>query len=463
MARILVIDDDQLMCDTFSSLIKRLDHDVECAFTLNEGLHKAQDQIYDVVFLDVRMPDGDGLTVLPRLREIPDPPEVIIITGYGDPDGAELAVKNGAWDYLEKGSIHRQMKLSLSRALQYRESKQAKTSPVSLKCPDIIGKSAPIESCLDKLALAAGTNANVLITGETGTGKELFARAVHENSSRADRPLVVVDCAALPESLTESVLFGHEKGAFTGADRFREGLIRQADGGTLFLDEVGELPMTLQKAFLRALETRRFRPIGGQTEIRSDFRLVAATNRNLEKMVESSQFRKDLLFRLKALTIELPPLREHKEDLRDLAIFYMNEICERHGNASKGFAPEVFPALALHDWPGNVRELIHAMEIAYASAQNDPMIMIWHLPEHVRILAARASVSKGSFPAKMAGPGTAWIQHLPTWQEFKDHNELEYLNALVTQADWDIKKASQISGLGRTRLYELLKKHNLSR
>ena len=320
-----------------------------------------------------------------------------------------------------------------------------------------------MESCLDKLAQAAGTEANVLITGETGTGKELFARAVHENSSRCHQPLVVVDCAALPESLTESVLFGHEKGAFTGADRFREGLIKQADGGSLFLDEVGELPMTLQKAFLRALETGRFRPIGGQKEIKSDFRLVAATNRNLELMVQGHHFRKDLLFRLKALTIELPPLREHKEDLRELAIFYMNEICERHGSASKGFAPEVFPALAVYDWPGNVRELIHAMEIAYASARHEPMIMLWHLPEHVRILAARASVTQGPANARITPQNATTPQTLPPWQEFKDQNERYYLTSLMNLTGWDIKKSSHVSGLGRTRIYELLKKHGISR
>ena len=195
------------------------------------------------------------------------------------------------------------------------------------------------------IAQAAGSDVNVFITGETGTGKELFARAVHENSPRARGNFVVVDCTALPETLVESLLFGHEKGTFTGAEKARDGLVRQAHCGTLFLDEVGELPLNMQKAFLRVLQERRFRPLGGSREIESDFRLVAATNRNLDQMVRAGQFREDLLFRLRSYVIELPPLRERPEDLQELARFYADRFCERYGLPSKGFSPDFIRTL----------------------------------------------------------------------------------------------------------------------
>ncbi|MCX6577034.1 MAG: sigma 54-interacting transcriptional regulator, partial [Candidatus Aminicenantes bacterium] len=253
MATVLIIDDDKLICDWIANVATKLGHSSFYAHTLKEGLRKAQSEPLDIVFIDVRLPDGSGLEIMPKIKAARSSPEIIVITGLGDPDEAELAIQNGAWDYIEKPASFEALKLHIIRALEYRAERKSGKPPVVLKRKGIIGDSQKITSCLELLTQAAGSNVNVLITGETGTGKELFARAVHYNSSRAKRNFVVVDCTALPETLVESVLFGHARGAFTGADRSEEGLIKQADGGTLFLDEIGELPFLIQKRFLRVI------------------------------------------------------------------------------------------------------------------------------------------------------------------------------------------------------------------
>lgn len=463
MASVLIIDDDKLLCESITNLVNRMGHNVIGTHTIENGLKEVNESNYDVVFLDVNLPDGNGLRILPKIRELPSSPQVIIITGFGDPDGAEWAIKNGAWDYLEKTSSLKKVSFALSRALQYRLNKPSKQSPVALKRDGIIGESQPIQVCLDQLAQATTTESNVFITGETGTGKELFAWAIHENSSRSDKPYVIVDCAALPEYLTGSVLFGHEKGSFTGADRNRTGLIKRADQGTLFLDEVGELPLPQQKSFLRFLETRRFLPIGGRHEIKSDFRLISATNRDLDKMVAAGQFRKDLLFRLRALTIDLPPLIQHREDIKQLAIHYLNKICERYSVATKGFATEVFSMLTDYYWPGNVRELVHCLENAFSKAQDDSTLMPWHLPVNIRIHSARSSIRNGNVSSKDKDITTPKRKNTQTWQDFKKEMEGHYLNNLMNQTSWDIPQACQISKISRPHIYELLKKNGISR
>ncbi len=288
MANVLIIDDDKLICDWIANVVTRLGHQAVSTHLLREGLRKVQSASFDVVFLDVQMPDGSGLESMSKIKAARSSPEIIVITGLGHPDEAELAIQSGAWDYLEKPASFEAIKLPLLRALEYRAERRSGATTV-LKRSGIIGDSEKITACLELLAQAATSDANVLITGETGTGKELFAKVVHSNSCRAKRNFVVVDCTALPETLVESVLFGHARGAFTGAETSEEGLIKQADGGTLFLDEIGELPLLIQKKFLRVIQEHRFRPVGGRREIESDFRLVAATNRNLEIMVQAGK------------------------------------------------------------------------------------------------------------------------------------------------------------------------------
>lgn len=466
MANVLIIDDDKLVCDSIANVIKGMGHNPTCVFTLKDGLEKAIAEDFEVVFLDVRMPDGSGLDVLHDIQKTSSSPEVIIITGYGDPDGAELAIQNGAWDYIEKPLSVREIKLPLTRALQYHTEKKRASSSVSLKRKGIVGESAQISSCLDIIAQAATSDANVLIMGETGTGKELFAWAVHQNSARANDNFVVVDCAALPETLVESVLFGHRKGAFTGADRTQEGLIKQADRGTLFLDEVGELPLPVQKSFLRVLQERSFRPVGGKQEVISDFRLVAATNRDLEKMVREGKFREDLLHRLRTLVIKLPSLREIPEDLEELVTYYIRKLCSKYKMNIKGISPGFWDVLRSYDWPGNTRELIQALESAIIAAQNESTLFPKSLPHHIRIKLARASVGNRKdrriSPLKEAGSSNDF----PTLQDLRDAAvadvEKQYFCDLMMITGRDIKQACKISGLSRSRLYTLLKKHNIS-
>jgi len=409
------------------------------------------------------MPDGNGLEIMPKIKAVRSSPEIIVITGLGDPDEAELAIQTGAWDYLEKPASFEAIKLPILRALEYRAERQSGKAAVVLKRKDIIGDSPKITSCLELLAQAAGSDVNVLITGETGTGKELFAKAVHSNSSRAKRNFVVVDCTALPETLVESVLFGHARGAFTGADRSEEGLIKQADGGTLFLDEIGELPFLIQKRFLRVIQEHRFRPVGGRQEIESNFRLVAATNRNLESMVRQGRFREDLFFRLRTLIIELPPLRELPEDIKELTVFYMNDLCERFGIVPKGASPEFWDIVTEYQWPGNVRELIQALEKALLSAKDEPMLFPKHLPTYIRIQAAR-----NSFPKKPAVQGTPEIRSSvpkvpPQLKEIRaaavSEAEHKYIHDLISYAGGNANKAFPISGLSRSRFYTLLRKY----
>ncbi|HEY5522252.1 MAG TPA: sigma-54 dependent transcriptional regulator [Desulfuromonadaceae bacterium] len=466
MARILIIDDDELICQSLSLVARQKGYEATSTFTLGEGLEKATTEPFDVVFLDVNMPDGNGLDFLSKLPKLPSSPEIIIITGYGDPHGAELAIKCGAWDYLEKGASVKEISLSLFRALQYREQKQvgsATNNVVSIKRDGIVGNSACLKECLELVAQAAISDSSVLITGETGTGKELFARAVHQNSNRSNKQFVVVDCAALPENLIEGMLFGHEKGAFTSADQAREGLILQADGGTLFLDEIGEMPLSLQKVFLRVLQEHRFRPVGSNRELESSFRLVTATNRNLNEMVERERFRSDLLFRISTFVIELPSVRERPEDIKELARYHSDRICEHYGTPTKEFSPDFLKMLAAYSWPGNVRELVNTLERTIASARFESTLFPKHLPIHLRIEVTKSAMKRES-PSHQPTEHVASFS-LPQLHEVRDsvyaNAEKQYLHDLMALTDNNVAEACRVSGLSQSRLYALLKKQGI--
>jgi len=324
-----------------------------------------------------------------------------------------------------------------------------------------------MRECLDLVARTASSEMSVLLSGETGTGKELFATAIHRNSARSAGSFVVVDCAALPETLIESVLFGHVKGAFTGADKAHQGLVKQAAGGTLFLDEIGDLPFSVQKAFLRVLQEKCFRPVGSQTEDESNFRLIAATNRDLDQMALSGRFRKDLLFRIRSMIIQLPPLRERVRDIRELAMFYMARFCDRYGMGTKGFSPEFIEALCAYGWPGNVRELVNTMENVLATAGDDPVLFPKHLPTSMRVELARASLKSDRDRDKESGKAERPPETKERYKDFKERTtteaEKQYLINLMSRVQWDIREACRHSDLSRPRLYALLKKHGITR
>ena len=467
MANILIVDDDKVICDWISNIVKQLGHEPVCVHNLKDGLKKINSTPFDIVFLDVCLPDGDGLDIMPKIKATLNSPEIIVITGLGDPDEAERALQNLAWDYIEKPARRDALKLPIIRALEYRAEKKSGESTMVLKRKGIIGSSPKINACLDLLAQSAGSNVNVLISGETGTGKELFAKAIHYNSPRARKNFVIVDCTALPETLIQSVLFGHIRGAFTGADRSQEGLVKQADGGTLFLDEIGELPLSIQVSFLRVIQEHRFRPVGGHQEISSDFRLVAATNRNLEKMVQQGRFREDLFFRLRAIVIDLPPLREILDDVEELTLFYMNVLCERFEIEPKKFSPEFWDVVAGYQWPGNVRELVHALEKALLSAKEEPMLFPKHLPTYIRIQVARNSFRKTQSVGEKTENEIPGVPRKPLpLKEIRkaavSDAERKYIHDLLSSVEGNANKAFPISGLSRSRFYTLLRKYRPS-
>lgn len=445
-------------------------HEIFTAGSIKEGEGILEGQSIDLLFLDVRLPDGNGLELLSSIRAIPSAPEVIIITGAGDVNGAELAIKNGAWDYLQKPIARNEITLQVTRALEYHEKKQNFPSHVSLNRDDIVGNSPSLCKCLDQIAACAATDTTVLLTGETGTGKELFARAIHANSKRSKQPFIVVDCAGLPEKLIESILFGHIRGAFTGADINQKGLIEQADGGTLFLDEVGELPLESQKTFLRVLQEKIYRPLGKGKEVSSNFRLIAATNRDLHAMVGQNHFRSDLFYRLNGFNIHLPPLRERQEDIEKLAMTFIFSICCREKIPVKGVIPETLQILFHHSWPGNVRELKQTLEKAILADPKAPVLYPIHIPSemrlnHISTLVARKQLHSAYTGKTIIGNGPDEVAPLPTFKEYRKlyQREMEgrYFQRLMHTSSGNIAKACKISGLSRSRLYDLLKLHSL--
>lgn len=469
MRRVLVIDDDKNLNETLKEVIERSDSEriqVDSVFFLKEGLRLASEQSYDIVFLDVAMPDGNSLEQLPFLKNLPHAPEIVIITGGIESDGARIAMKWGIWDYLEKPFRIEELILTMRRAFDYRKEKFESSRKEILKNDKIIGHSSILMETLRQVALVGHSDASVLISGETGTGKELFAHAIHENSQRKEGPYVVVDCASIPESLAESLLFGHRKGAFTGAEQTTEGLVPSANRGTLFLDEIGELPLSLQKVLLRVLQEKRFRPVGQKEENSSDFRLVAATNRNLPAMVEQGLFREDLFFRLKSHMIELPPLRERKEDLQELSHHFLKRIASRTSTVAATLTFEFLEYLKLYDWPGNVRELSQLMEKVVSIAGPGHKLFPIYLPPEIRYHAARILAERRK-EVNIPGPKNMIEDStFPIYREFREQTLIEaerhYFRDLLDIAEGNISNACKISGLSRARLYQQLRKVGLT-
>ncbi len=374
--RVLLADDDESLRRVQEFQLTRAGFAVTCCADGRDALRRFREERHDLVVTDIRMPGLDGLEFLSRLRAISPHTPVVVITGHGTVATAVEAMKQGAFEFLTKPFPADKLRLTLERARRMarledenRELRRAVRFRFSIE--NLIGSSTAIRKMTDLVELTAPTESTVLIGGETGTGKELVARAIHHNSPRSEAPFVTVNCGALPAPLVEAELFGHRKGAFTGAESSRRGKFEAADGGTLFLDEVGELPIELQPKILRALQTGEIDRMGQDRPSQVDVRIVAATNRDLEAMVADGTFRQDLYYRLAVVRIEVPPLRERSEDIPLLAQHFLDRWIERTGRADLRFPPEALSRFAAYDWPGNVRELENVVERMVVLSRTD--------------------------------------------------------------------------------------------
>ena len=387
MAKILIIDDEEQLRKLLARIIALEGYEVAEAADCAGGLRMLRRYEPDVVLCDVKLPDGNGVEMVERIKQAMPSAEVILLTAYGNiPDGVQ-AIKNGAFDYITKGDDNNKILPLLSRATE-KAQMQRRLARLEDKLSEehsfdrIIGSSESLRSAVALARKVAVTDTSVLLTGETGTGKEVFAQAIHHASPRAKGAFVAVNCSAFSKELLESELFGHRAGSFTGATKDKKGLFEEADHGTLFLDEVGELPLPVQGAFLRALELRRFRPVGEVREVESDFRLVAATNRDLDDMVGMDLYRSDLRFRLRGMTIHVPPLRRRAEDIPLLAEHFTARYCQRHELPNKELTPDCYAMLADYSWPGNVRELQNLMHSIVITKDHGPL-SVKDLPRHM--------------------------------------------------------------------------------
>lgn len=366
---ILVVDDDSGHRQMLCTLLEDWGYKITMAVDGEEAVDKCRQGPYDLVLMDVRMPKKSGLEALLEIKAYNPSIPILIMTAYSDVEAAVVAIKSGAYDYLTKPLDFEKLKVSLRNIFEYTSLKEENAAllgnlETALGTSTIIGQSPAMQELLGMVQTIAPTEATVLLGGESGTGKELIAKAIHMNSDRRKGPYVAFNCAAITESLFEAELFGHEKGAFTGADKRREGLFALADKGTLFLDEVGEIPLLMQAKLLRVLQEREVQPLGSGKNIDIDVRIIAATNRDLEKEVEEGRFREDLFYRINVVSLILPPLRERIEDIPLLAQHFLKKFAERNGKDAKGFTPGAMDALIHYTWPGNVRELENVVERA---------------------------------------------------------------------------------------------------
>ncbi len=372
---VLIVDDDDALRDLLSRELARSGHRVSQAADAAECLARVAEEEPDVALLDLMLPDEPGIEVLRRLRAEKPALVVVVLTAHGSVDTALAAMKLGAYDYLRKPCHLQELELTLQRAHERRRlgeenARLREGLSAGGDGPELVGRGPAFEELRRLVAKVAASDSTVLVRGETGTGKELVARSIHRLSPRRDQPFVIVDCAALHENLLQSELFGHEQGAFTGATRRKHGLFEAADGGTLFLDEIGDVSPAIQATLLRVLETSSFRHLGGTREVHVDVRLVAATNRDLERLIGEGKFRRDLYFRLNAIHVDLPPLRQRRAEVPVLVEHFVAGHNARHGTR-KAFAPSALEALSAYGWPGNVRELRHVVERALVLSDSD--------------------------------------------------------------------------------------------
>jgi len=453
---VLVVDDESSQRSAVSRMIERWGFETDTAADGSEALRKIQDRDFDVIVTDLMMPGMDGMELLRRLREDPaSAPTAIVLTGYGTVDTAITTVHDyGAFWYIEKPVRPRAFRMLIERAVaQHRLLQKSERLERELSSHGVLGKLAgqcdSMQQVFFLIRQVAPTSANILITGESGTGKELAARAIHDLSPRRDGPFIALNCAAIPDTLIESELFGHEKGAFTGAWTRRAGCIELAQDGTLLLDEIGDMPLGAQAKLLRAIEDRRFRRLGATSETEVDIRLLASTNKDLQELSRNGSFREDLYFRLSVFQIHLPPLRSRMEDLPLLAGALLNDLNERHQNNVTGIDRAAMEALRRHRWPGNVRELRNVLERAIILARSGE-INICHLPKDVADQPSGAAVQRQL--------GAAASVSFPVGTSL-EAAERELIEITLLHTRHNQTKAAEILGISPKTLYNKLREY----
>ena len=441
--RILVVDDEPGIRESLCGVLEDDGYVCSAVESGEDCLAEVARQPYDVVLLDVWLPGMDGLETLARLQEIPlnDRPEVVIISGHGTIETAVRATKLGAFDFVEKPLTIEKVSVAVKNAVQQRRLQlEVERLKDNERAPSIIGESISMKALRQQLRLMAGTNGRVLIFGESGTGKELVAHAIHAMSLRANDAFVEVNCAAIPEELIESELFGHRKGSFTGAQEDKVGKLQKADGGSLFLDEVGDMSLKTQAKVLRALEEQRFEPVGAAQSIQVDVRVIAATNKNLEDEIERGNFREDLFYRLNVIPFYVPPLRDRVEDVPLLADHFLKEFTTAYGRKPKELTPEAYRVLQDYSWPGNVRELRNLMERIVIM---NPQIRID--ARHIPLNPARRAVFERP------------LDRFGSLQEVREAAEREYILKKLEETKGNVTRTAELLGLERSNLYRKMK------
>jgi two-component system nitrogen regulation response regulator GlnG len=456
---ILVVDDEQSICWGLARLGESLGHVVRVAASAEHALRNVERECPDVIILDVRLPGIDGLTAIERFQNQCGSVPIIVITAYGDLQTAVDAVRHGAFDYIAKPFDVDKIKRTLACALACRNTGAVTTPPIHVE--GMVGRSPAMQEIYKQIALAAASDASVLLAGESGTGKELAARAIHRFSPRASGPFVAVNVAALSPALAESELFGHVRGAFTGAESSRTGLLPQANGGTLFLDEVADIPLATQAKLLRVLEYGEVLPVGASEPVSCDFRVISATHRDLAQRVEEGAFRHDLYFRLNAFAIHLPPLRERPQDIADLAEYFTTALAKPPWTSRATISRETHAELERRPWLGNVRELRNAIEHALIMARGRA-IQPEHLPRHVAILPPDAA--PGDAEAAIIAAVTRWAQqnlhnselHGQLYERLINVIEQPLFELALDRHNGQFATAARVLGIHRTTLRKKL-------
>jgi DNA-binding NtrC family response regulator len=458
--KILVIDDEMIVCESCKRILEEDGYEVETALSGREAFDKMKESPFDIIITDLKMPEIDGMEVLRTFRkEYPDA-IVIMITGFSTVETAVEAMKLGAFDYIPKPFTPDEVSIVVKKAI---EKKNLVLENIYLRQElqekygfhNIVGKSKSMQEIYRIIAKVAMTDSTVLIYGQSGTGKEIIARAIHFNSPRREKQFVPVDCAVLSENLLESELFGHVRGSFTGAISTKPGLFEVADGGTVFLDEVGNISLAIQAKLLRVLQEREFTPVGGTKTKKVDIRLIAATNKDLEKLIKEETFREDLYYRLNIVPIYLPPLKERQDDIPLLSVHFLKKYAEEMGKTVKGFTPEAMERLMRYPWPGNVRELENVIERTIVMIENDEMVRVEHL-----ILPGQQEKQELREHIPMTSEELKEIKKQIRERAVEEVEKAFVLSALERH-NWNVTRAAEEVGMLRPNFQALMRKYNL--